>query len=244
MDPQQFLVQSTLKKSELLGNDKIYDESKKKWVSHTHKNLNQKISNKSLNLFKLKNSKNYRPHDQNSGDITVYLETKDNLIGERNPTNLVPSFFFPLSDGRKQYWLFYGYNYSKVLGLNLSHQGDWESITLKVINKQIEGAWLSAHGKDNFYNKNELKIVNTGDIQTLFVYSAKGTHALYNKPGSFHILNSDKAANKGVQWVITDLEQNLTTQYWKDYSGAWGKKGFIRTTTGPLGPMFKILKVK
>lgn len=243
MSPDTFIKKSRLMKNNLFSQDKAYNKKKKTWMSLNKRDTNfynppiQVLAN-----YKVIGRKNRRPRDKYSSNDNVYLHTEHNLIGEKKPTGIVPSITYLLKDGRKQYWLFYGYNYAKVWGLNFSHQGDWESVTLDVNEGQIRGAWLSAHGNDKYYSDKDLDINTVGKTQTLNIYSAKGSHALYNKPGQFHILNSDKTAKEGSVWIITDLEVDLKKQMWRNYAGAWGTVGSIATTTGPLGPIFKILK--
>ena len=98
---------------------------------------------------------------------------------------------------------------------------------------------MSAHGKDVYYPASDLEIVADGSFQTLVVYCAKGTHALYPSVGNFHILGTDKTANGGSVWSLSELVLNLSEQPWKDYAGAWGRVGERSVTTGPLGPWYK-----
>jgi len=238
MDPIEFIKNSTLKHSSFFGKDKVLNQQTNNWEQ-----LNTKCYKPPLNVLNkycLSRGKNCRPHDKNGSDFTVYLESDSNLIGNKEPSGRVPSFTFTGKNGTKQYWLFYGYDYSKVCGLNFSHQGDWESVTLKIMNNQIEGAWLSAHGNDKYYNRKDLEVGKDGNTEILYVYSAKGSHAVYNKPGDFHIFKSDHTAEGGSEWIITDCELDLKAQPWIKFAGAWGTSGHLASTTGPLGPMFKI----
>jgi hypothetical protein len=243
MDPSEFIKLSCLRHHKLFSSDLAFNKKTRQWQPLDPADSSfYNIPVNQLSAYKLKDDKNCRPNDKNSSSYNVYLESRINLAGERNASGLVPSSTYLLGDGRKQYWLFYGYDYSSVLGLNFSHQGDWESVTLNIREQAIQGAWLSAHGVDIYYDKSELQINSSGHIQTLKVYSARGTHAMYNKPGDFHILNTDHTSGAGAPWVITDFEIDLKTQPWREFAGAWGTVGHIAPTTGPLGPLFKILK--
>lgn len=192
---------------------------------------------------------NVRPTDDKSfGDNKVFLEPDDNLRGDFNPNGRVPVFQYTSSSApeKREYWIFYGYNYSQAGPLSFSHQGDWEHITLDIVNNSIVKASLSQHEGAPSYTKDQLHITEQNGVQTLYVYSAKGSHAHYPQPGGYNtIFNLDQAADGGYQWVITDNVQNLATQPWRDYAGGWGEVGSAvspypaSVVTGPLGPWYK-----
>jgi hypothetical protein len=191
---------------------------------------------------------NLRPTDDNSIGIgEVFLEPDDNLRGDFNPNGRVPVFQYTSSSApeKREYWVFYGYDYSQLGPLSFSHQGDWEHITLNIVNNSIAGAWLSQHTDEPYYPKEQLHIVEQNGVQTLYVYSARGSHAHYPAPGGYNtIFNTDQCADGGYQWVITDNVQNLATQPWRDYAGGWGEVGsavspYRSVVTGPLGPWYK-----
>lgn len=240
MEPVDFIKKSRFR-HERSGSDEGYNKNSNKFVrNNSHNSEYYDIPVNVINGYGLESSgRNRRPKDDHKGDYNVFLEPDDNLQGDHDPNTRVSSFLYTPDNVKLQYWLFYGYNYSNVSGLSFSHQGDWESVTLNILNDTIEGAWLSAHGDDKYYDKNALEISMADGVQTLSVYSAKGTHALYNHPGKYHILNSDDASAGGYEWLITGKVSSLESQPWKDYAGAWGEVGQQAATTGPLGPWFK-----
>lgn len=240
MEPVDFIKKSRFR-HERSGSDEGYNKNSNKFVrNNSHNSEYYDIPVNVINGYGLESSgRNRRPKDDHKGDYNVFLEPDDNLQGDHDPNTRVSSFLYTPDNVKLQYWLFYGYNYSNVSGLSFSHQGDWESVTLNILNDTIEGAWLSAHGDDKYYDKNALEISIADGVQTLSVYSAKGTHALYNHPGKYHILNSDDASAGGYEWLITSKVSSLESQPWKDYAGAWGEVGQQAATTGPLGPWFK-----
>lgn len=240
MEPVDFIKKSRFR-HERSGSDEGYNKNSNKFVrNNSHNSEYYDIPVNVINGYGLESSgRNRRPKDDHKGDYNVFLEPDDNLQGDHDPNTRVSSFLYTPDNVKLQYWLFYGYNYSNVSGLSFSHQGDWESVTLNILNDTIEGAWLSAHGDDKYYDKNALEISIADGVQTLSVYSAKGTHALYNHPGKYHILNSDDASAGGYEWLITGKVSSLESQPWKDYAGAWGEVGQQAATTGPLGPWFK-----
>lgn len=244
MNPLDFIKKSRFRHMVGLGSDGGYDKTLPGWRNSNNDHTPQfyDIPVSTINSYALQDGKNRRPRDDNKGDFNVFLEPDDNLTGDSNPNNNVASYVYELNNGRKQFWLFYGYNYWNFAGISQSHQGDWESVTLQVIDNNITGAWLSAHGNDTYYPRSELIVENTGNVQTLYVYSARGSHAHYSSPGDYHILNKDHAADGGYQWVVSDKTENLESQPWRDYAGAWGEVGEQVSTTGPLGPWYKKIK--
>lgn len=203
-----------------------------------------------INTFYVAYPHNLRPKDPNSiGSGEVFLQPNDHLYGDNNPNGRVPVFihssYYKTSSGatgeRREFWLFYGYDYANE-GIDFSHQGDWERVTLDIVNNNIQGAWLDRHGDSKYYSVSELQISESNGVQTLRVFCAKGTHALYPKTGSFGGVlgyGTDYTDNSGYQWIITDKTEALDAQSWKLYAGAWGEVGVRVTTTGPLGPWYK-----
>jgi hypothetical protein len=240
MNPLDFVRLSRFRMFISGGSDKGYNTNTNQFVTTNIKTPEYyNIPVNIINSYTIDAAgKNCRPRDANSGTSTYFLEPDDNLTGDFNPNGRVPAFQYALQDGRKQFWVFYGYNYSSA-GISFSHQGDWENITLKIIDNSIEGCWLSQHENNPYYSKDQLQIVESGGIQTLYIYSAMGTHAYYPIVGDFGISNTDHAADGGYQWVITDNVLNLDAQPWRNYAGAWGEVGESSITTGPLGPWWK-----
>jgi len=244
MDPMEYIRKSRFRHMVGLGSDDGYDKSISGWRNGNNDHSPQfyDIPVSTINSYALQNGKNRRPRDDNKGDYNVFLEPDNNETGNSNPNGVISTYTYELNDGRKQFWMFYGYNYWYFAPVSESHQGDWESVTLQVIDNNITGAWLSAHGADTFYSKKDLIVEVNGNVQTLYVYSARGSHANYNSPGDYHYLNKDHAADGGYQWVISDKTESLETQPWRDYAGAWGEVGEFKATTGPLGPWYKVIK--
>lgn len=179
--------------------------------------------------------RNRRPRDSNAGDdLNVFLQPEGKPTGHSTPTNNVPVFLSESANGSHrflQFWIFFGFN-----GSLLSHQGDWEDITIKVNGDgQVEGAFLSAHGKRPFFPQSELIIEN----DRVVVFCSRETHAFYPAPGTHGSLDQDKTAAGGFSWDTAGKVEDLSVQPWRDYAGAWGEVGDIVHTTGPLGPWFK-----
>lgn len=132
---------------------------------------------------------NLRPHDPHSvGENEVFLQPDDHLTGDSDPNYRVPCIVHYVSDNTISYWFFFGYDDAKAAGLvSFSHQGDWECVTVNLDAKgRIESASLSCHTGANNHPASELEIVH-GKKDELTVYCAKGSHAFYNKPGTYNL---------------------------------------------------------
>ncbi len=198
---------------------------------------------------------NLRPHDPHSFGVgEVFLQPDDHLTGDSDPNNRVPCIVHYESETRISYWFFFGYDYAKAAGLvSFSHQGDWECVTVNLDeNGRIESASLSCHTGANNHPASELEIVH-GKKDELTVYCAKGSHAFYNKPGTYNLYKlfgivdvaDDHADNMGYDWIATNCVVSLTdeSQIWKYFAGAWGEVGEHAATTGPLGPWQKCVEI-
>lgn len=154
---------------------------------------------------------NLRPHDPNSfGKGEVFLQPDDHLTGDSDPNYRVPCIVHYANEKTISYWFFFGYDYAKdVTGIvSGSHQGDWECVTVSLDgNGKITGASLSCHSGANSHPANELEIVH-GKKDELTVYCAKGSHAFYNKPGTYSTVNV-----LGVT-LSHDGDENGTTTYY------------------------------
>lgn len=264
MSPEAFISSAKLRKhvpgkSDLGYNKETHQFDENNSVESKYFNIPVDI----LNSFHNSGSDallNLRPRDINSiGTNEVFLQTRRNMTGVRDPNGQVPvytySSFYKESNTnrvceRKEFWIFYGYNKAERAGISVSHQGDWERVIVDIANGRIKGAWLSQHEKLEYYNSNQLVIENNGNSQTLKIFSAIGSHAHYNEQGNYEVLKIGKltlfedCALDGYQWEITKNVQELNTQPWVLFSGAWGEVGTYTeiikdSTTGPLGPWYK-----
>ena len=155
-----------------------------------------------------------------------------------------------------QYWFFYPFNGRG--GRHVTHEGDWEHITVRVTNAPMPiliAAYVSAHGMNNggwvSRGDGELQVTDPGHP---IIYSAIGSHASYTtagvhkqrwpKPG-------DRTRTGGPVWNTADdlvlVEINGQSpdgledaHPWLRYRGRWGaiRSGFSWpfATTGPIGP--------
>lgn len=256
MNPMDFIRLSRFRRHNSNSSDDGFSRTTNRFENNNDHTLQYyDIPVYTINSYYIPNStSNLRPRDPNSYGINeVFLEPDDNLRGDEDPNGRVPVFQYSVSTGatteQRQYWIFYGYDYANAVGASFSHQGDWENIVLDIANNSIQGAWLSQHKNSVYYPKSQLRIEEANGVQTLYVYSARGSHAHYPKAGDFRpdllggIIGIDHT-DEGYAWVITDNVQQLATQPWRDYAGGWGEVGtgawpWQDATTGPLGPWYK-----
>lgn len=192
-----------------------------------------------------------RPKDENSiGHDEVFLQPDDHLRGDINATWRVAVYKYIDSKYKFYYWMFWGYDFAEndvadIITLKGNHQGDWECLVVEMseLNK-IKQVTLSCHDGSRTYQSDELNIRfdEKYEKEVLTVYCASGSHALYNKPGTYNRkIGKDSADGKGYDWVITNKVEILNNggNKWKYYAGAWGEVGNFPFTTGPLGPWYK-----
>jgi hypothetical protein len=192
-----------------------------------------------------------RPKDGRppGGDDGFYLDLNDDNRASRRPGGTAPVYYEAKDHQYITYWFFYAYNEGPLggpLGGRDDHEGDWERICVK-----LDSNNRATHVA--FYQHNGHKILGWRDV-TLegkthpVVYSAKGSHASYDKPGNKRLhykglpvpVVKDRA-EKGTRWVADDPRhperlRDVTQEDWYGYGGAWGKPGGDAHTTGPQGP--------
>lgn len=260
MNPMDFITLSRFRRHNEGSTDDGYNKNTNGFVNgNNHGNEYYNIPVSIINSFYVKNDSehilyNLRPRDKNSiGKDEVFLQPDNHLNGNLNPNEVVPvfthsSFYRNISSDkikeRREFWIFYGYDDVDTGIFRLSHQGDWERITLDLIDEKIVGAWLDQHGNSKYYPADALEITETNGIQTLRVYSARGLHSTYERVGKFsRPLGSahDFTNDEGYQWEVTRNMKELRLQPWKLYAGAWGEVGMDvdPASTGPLGAWYK-----
>ena len=241
MNPLDFISISRFRYHVELGKDYGYNKVLNDWVETDIKAPEYyDIPLQVLKKFGLNPDKtNRRPKDKNRGKIgNVFLQPDGKPDGDSNPTDNIPCYLFELDadDGYvfHQYWFFFGYNPSLV-GIDLSHQGDWEDYTAVTKDGKLVGAILAAHGKRTCYQLDRLEM----DGKQVQVYAALGTHALYPHQGSYGKFGTDQARRGGYAWDTSQNIEILAQQGWRDYAGGWGEVGELPATTGPLGAWYK-----
>ena len=137
------------------------------------------------------------------------------------------------------YWFFFGRSVPRGdFGVALpSHEGDWENVnvTLSPSTKvPIEVAFF-AHGDPEVVAYPDLQ--RSGLLHPA-VYSARSAHGSYPDAGSTRVggVIVDVRADGGAIWQTWLDLRPANIQPWYGFGGAWGEKGTVGETTGPLGP--------
>ena len=192
-----------------------------------------------------------RPKDGRGpgGDDGFYLDVNDNNRASRRPPGSAPVYYEAKDRHYITYWFFYAFNEGPVgrpFGGSDDHEGDWERICVRLDsnNRATEVAFFQHDGHKKLKWSEVTKEGNTHPV----VYSAKGSHASYESPGSKRLhykglpvpVVKDQA-QKGTRWVADpggprDNLRDVTEEDWYGYGGAWGKPGGNKHTTGPQGP--------
>lgn len=253
MDPLEFIRHSRFRRHYdgflVFGSaDHGYDREARRWFrTNSHHPRFYNIPVTVINGWRAQGGRTRRPYDRNAvseEEGLVFLETRDNVRGHRNPTNRIPVFFRIHGDPQSnhywiQFFLFYGYNDSRHLGLSWSHQGDWEHVIVEVREQNFVWVGLNRHTRITWHRRADLGRRREQPI----VYAARGTHALYPTPGRFNVIAdiaaTDFTANGGDEWDTSKRVRPLASQPWRDFAGAWGEVGEGPVTTGPSGPAFK-----
>jgi hypothetical protein len=133
------------------------------------------------------------------------------------------------------YWYFFVRNWNVVL----THEGDWEHITLYFretdFGKAVrpEAVYFAAHNGGHAYWGQD-PVLKWEEDSHLHVYVSVWGHASYPELPSFRRWQYSK------RWRTWDRDiPGVLSQPWRDFDGAWGRTGKKAWTTGPLGPYFK-----
>ena len=144
-------------------------------------------------------------------------------------------------------------------GRHVTHQGDWEHITVRVANTDeptLISAYVSAHGLNNGGwalpgdGSSSLRLNSNGNP---IIYSAIGSHASYTSPGIHKQAwpkVGDRTADGGPIWntgddlVLVEVNgqqptQNESSHRWLVFQGPWGavrRFAWPFASTGPIGP--------
>lgn len=200
---------------------------------------------------------NKEMHYDVDSESNYFLQSFIQLVGNYKPTGRIPTYvnerdYISIETGKLtkyiDFWLFFGYDYAlaEIASIKSSHQGDWEHVKVKLVDNKIVGAWLSQHTSFKYYQAENLELTSDGKKETLTVYCADGSHAIYPKGGVEYpiyflgtIADHDITTEMGVKWIITNCIEPLMSQPWVLFGGAWGEVGQRTDTTGPLGPWYK-----
>ncbi len=123
-----------------------------------------------------------------------------------------------------QYWFFYYYNDKALLGSG-RHEGDWELVQFRInANGEPDAATYSQHTNGESAGWAEVEMEQAPEGPVPVVYSARGSHACYFRPGTYKQApivpdyNDDKGPRVRPQLnVITD-----TDPAWIGWPGRWG----------------------
>lgn len=132
------------------------------------------------------------------------------------------------SDGRTwlQYWFFYFYNDYNLIGRAFPaglHEGDWEAVQLRLdeAGETPDCAVYAAHKHASARNWSDVERVGQRPV----VYTARGSHASYFKPGKHWTgVWFDHADGKGFSPDITlePIDEDADAFRWVHWPGFWG----------------------
>lgn len=147
-----------------------------------------------------------------------------------------------------QYWFFYPFSGNiSPWPLNITHEGDFEHITVRLDQGKIVGIFYSVHDKEGYWVHPTGYLTAEGHP---IVYSAYHSHASYPTSGHKDRENigtdptsfaPDNTAYGGPTWRTWEKLEvvDQTRPNWMAFSGRWGPLGAIDASSGPYGLLFK-----
>lgn len=133
-----------------------------------------------------------------------------------------------------QYWFFYYYNDKAFLGSGL-HEGDWEMVQFRIGagGRPVQATYAQhSHGERCPWGEVEKKEGPDGPVPV--VYSARGSHASYFRPGVYTqapvIPDHNDAGGPLVRPQLNVIADNAPS--WVAWPGRWGS---TRSVIGPIG---------
>jgi hypothetical protein len=152
---------------------------------------------------------------------------------------------------RLSYWLLYGAQrpHPEAAGDAFGHEGDWERLDVLVRRARAQNAWMPIAAR--FYTHGRSRDVPWRLLEArgahLVAYAARGSHALYPRPGTHTVTLGTARSRLAIQdhtsrcpdcltWRTWQRLRPAQAQRWYGYGGAWGEAGNDSSTTGPLGP--------
>lgn len=146
------------------------------------------------------------------------------------------------------YWFFYPFNDGFTF---FNHESDWEHVRVTIDPNAERGqgkaleVMMSSHRGGTTLKRNDARLTMDGGTHPV-VYTAKGSHANYPKPGTYSIPGTKgiphdtaKAAPAADVWrtendvVLVGTRANPKNgQVFIKYWGIWGERGELRETSG------------
>jgi Vacuolar protein sorting-associated protein 62 len=133
-----------------------------------------------------------------------------------------------------QYWFFYYYNNKAFLFMGL-HEGDWEMIQLRLgADGEPDAATYAQHSHGESCAWSDVETEQAPDGPVPVIYSARGSHAAYFRPGTYPQApvvpdhNDDRGPRVRPQLNLIGPDQPA----WVAWPGRWGS---TRALFGPIG---------
>lgn len=133
-----------------------------------------------------------------------------------------------------QYWFFYYFNNKALLYMGL-HEGDWEMVQFRLGADEVPTVATyaqHAHGERCEWDQVETEEGPDGPVPV--VYSARGSHAAYFRPGTYMqapiVPDQNDAGGPRVRPQLTVIENKEPA--WVAWPGRWGS---TRALVGPVG---------
>lgn len=187
-----------------------------------------------------------RPFDLvSTGNEGFHLDAEDSVLeGAEIPGGAgvgVPVYVDHVPGRYVTYWFFYGSNDAPrafLVADIADHEGDWERVSVRL---SSTGAPLAvAYFQHETYCVLPWDRVPRSGTHPI-VYSARGTHASYPTVGRHPIRvpvrpRPRDVTGRGTVWSTWEALLPVRGRSWYGYGGAWGRRGQLPYSTGPVGP--------
>jgi Vacuolar protein sorting-associated protein 62 len=133
-----------------------------------------------------------------------------------------------------QYWFFYYFNNKALLYMGL-HEGDWEMVQFRLGDDEVPNvATYAQHAHGERCEWDKVETVEEDGVPVPVVYSARGSHAAYFRPGTYMqapiVPDHNDAGGPRVRPQLTVIGNKEPA--WVAWPGRWGS---TRALIGPVG---------
>lgn len=223
----------------------------------------------------LKTTDYTRPYDvERADDIAIdegfFIDLADHARRGHHPDKRVPAYYEISRERlrgvpvlRIDYWLLFGRDVPplpRAVRTQFTREGDWERAAVllrpvaddryRPLAVRIYSGGRDAHREREWRSVPRVSDGHGAEATHPVIYSARGTHSLFDAPGRYPYTLRLTGENGGkftgtevasacprcIRWRTWRLLRNARAEPWYGYGGAWGNARGVGSTGGPLGP--------
>lgn len=168
-----------------------------------------------------------------------YIDPSDSLKSPNEFDPTAPAYYEFHSGEYIAYWFFYPLSVPAAGWFQASHDGDWEHIVVMLNSDNTpRSVKYYYHHAVTEKNWDEIEKIDSHPV----VWVGEESHASYWSVDcnvaypDFPFVTLDVCSDSGYQWETWQNLDEVTSQPWYGFGGAWGEIGTNGDTTAPLGP--------